>query len=158
MTLTQSAILTSPIGKIGVNVQENQLISLEFLKGAQLRSYTLPHAQLVVQEITKYFSEIKQFYKFSFKFNPGGTSFQKRVWESLLDIPYGATKTYGQIASQLNTSARAIGNACRANPIPIIIPCHRVVSTNGLGGYCGQTNGTELQAKTWLLSHEHDVQ
>jgi len=157
MTPIYSAILTSPIGKIGVNVQENQLISLEFLKEARVKIYTSPQAQLVEQELTHYFSNSKHFYKFSFKINLSGTDFQQRVWQDLLRIPFGETKTYGQLASKLNTSARAVGNACRANPIPIIVPCHRVVSVSGLGGYCGKTDGTELHAKTWLLNHEHVI-
>jgi methylated-DNA-[protein]-cysteine S-methyltransferase len=157
MPPSYSAILTSPIGKIGINVEQNQLVSLAYLKNAKVKSYTQPQAQFISQELIKYFSEIKQFYKFSFKFNLVGTAFQKRVWECLLEIPIGSTKTYGQIASKLKTSARAVGNACRANPIPIIVPCHRVVSATGLGGYCGRTNGTELHAKTWLINHEHVV-
>ncbi len=157
MPLNHSAILTSPIGRIGVNVEKNQLVSLAFLENAKARCYSHPHTQVISQELTKYFSEIKQFYKFSFKLNLIGTPFQKRVWECLLEIPIGSTKTYGQIASRLKTSARAVGNACRANPIPIIVPCHRVVSATGLGGYCGQTDGTELHAKTWLINHEHVV-
>ncbi|MFV2060401.1 MAG: methylated-DNA--[protein]-cysteine S-methyltransferase [Gammaproteobacteria bacterium] len=157
MPPSYSAILASPIGNIGIKVEENQLVSLAYLENAKIRSSTLTHAQLISNELTKYFSEIKAFYNFSFKFNLIGTPFQKRVWQSLLEIPVGSTKTYGQIASKLKTSARAVGNACRANPIPIIVPCHRVVSAQGLGGYCGQTNGTELRAKSWLINHEHVI-
>lgn len=158
MAHSYSAVLASPIGKIGVNVQENQLISLKFLKEAELKHAVVPPVQAIVQQITRYFSDSKHLHQFSFSLNLIGTNFQKRVWQHLLEIPFGSTKTYGQIANKLNTSARAVGNACRANPIPIIVPCHRVVSANGLGGYCGQTKGTELHAKSWLLNHEHVVQ
>ncbi|HSC35545.1 MAG TPA: methylated-DNA--[protein]-cysteine S-methyltransferase, partial [Thermodesulfobacteriota bacterium] len=68
-----------------------------------------------------------------------GTPFQKSVWKKLLDIPYGETATYGDVAERVGKpgAARAVGNAVGANPIPIVIPCHRVLASNGLGGYSG---------------------
>lgn len=86
--------------------------------------------------------------------NLKGTEFQKRVWRALCAIPPGTTKTYGELAKQLNTSPRAIGNACRKNPLPIIIPCHRVVAKNSLGGYAGARIGNLLEIKKWLLRYE----
>ena len=85
---------------------------------------------------------------------PQGTLFQKSVWHELCKIPLGETRTYGEIAHKLNSSARAVGNACRKNPIQIIVPCHRVVSAKGLGGYAGETQGRQLDIKRWLLNHE----
>ncbi len=83
-----------------------------------------------------------------------GTLFQKSVWHELSKIPVGETRTYGEIAHKLNSSARAVGNACRRNPVQIIVPCHRVVSAKGLGGYAGETQGRQLDIKRWLLNHE----
>ena len=83
-----------------------------------------------------------------------GTLFQKSVWHELCKIPLGETRTYGEVANKLNSSARAVGNACRSNPIQIIVPCHRVVSAKGLGGYAGETQGRQLDIKRWLLNHE----
>ena len=83
-----------------------------------------------------------------------GTDFQRRVWQALKNIPVGQTRTYGQLAKQLNSSAQAVGNACRQNPLPIIVPCHRVVSKKGIGGFCGQTAGDAMEVKYWLLRHE----
>lgn len=83
-----------------------------------------------------------------------GTKFQKSVWRELRKIPLGETRTYGEIAKKLNSSARAVGNACRKNPIQIIIPCHRVISAKGIGGYAGETEGKQLNIKRWLLKHE----
>lgn len=80
-----------------------------------------------------------------------GTAFQRRVWAEMQKIPPGHVKTYGQIAKILNSSARAVGTACGANPLPILIPCHRVVGQNGLGGYSG---GDGLDTKTSLLRLE----
>lgn len=82
------------------------------------------------------------------------TDFQKRVLTTLQNIPYGETRTYGELASALQTSPRAIGNACRRNPLPLLIPCHRVVSQSGLGGFSGQTNGTMIEVKQYLLTRE----
>jgi len=82
------------------------------------------------------------------------TPFQGKVLKQLQKIPYGETRTYGEIAKILKTSARAVGNACRNNPLPIIIPCHRVVAANGIGGYDGAKSGELLTIKRALLERE----
>jgi methylated-DNA-[protein]-cysteine S-methyltransferase len=83
-----------------------------------------------------------------------GTPFQRRVWEAMRAIPPGRTRTYGDLAAELGTSPRAIGGACRANPCPIVVPCHRVVGATGLGGFAGDTSGHKVEVKRWLLRHE----
>jgi methylated-DNA-[protein]-cysteine S-methyltransferase len=83
-----------------------------------------------------------------------GTAFQQRVWSLLRTIPAGETRTYGEISRLLGSAARAVGQACRANPCPIVVPCHRVVSARGLGGFAGATSGRQLAVKRWLLRHE----
>ncbi|MEY6432471.1 methylated-DNA--[protein]-cysteine S-methyltransferase [Thioalkalicoccus limnaeus] len=85
---------------------------------------------------------------------PIGTAFQQRVWAALRAIPPGATRTYGDLAATLETAPRAIGQACRTNPLPILIPCHRVVARSGLGGFSGENGGRQLAIKRWLLQHE----
>lgn len=85
---------------------------------------------------------------------PAGTPFQRRVWARLSAIPHGQTVTYGDLARELGTSARAVGGACRANPVPLVVPCHRVVAAQGLGGYSGERGGDWLAKKRWLLAHE----
>ena len=82
---------------------------------------------------------------------PAGTNFQRRVWRLMETIPCGQTMTYGAMAKALNSSARAIGTACGANPIPVIIPCHRVLAANGIGGYSGEGG---LKTKVALLRLE----
>lgn len=86
-----------------------------------------------------------------------GTLYQQRVWQALQQIPVGEVRTYGELSAQLKSSPRAVAQACRANPLPILIPCHRVVSASGLGGYMGQTTGPMLEIKRWLLHHETHV-
>lgn len=83
----------------------------------------------------------------------GGTAFQQRVWQAISDIPVGQTRTYSDIAKTLHSGPRAVANACGANHLPILIPCHRVVAKQGIGGFMGkQTNGVLI--KRWLLQHE----
>jgi len=87
-----------------------------------------------------------------------GSEFQRRLWDALVRIPRGRTLTYGEMAKQLGggdfESARAVGQACGDNRLPIVIPCHRVVAADGLGGFGHATGGFLLEAKRWLLMHE----
>lgn len=83
---------------------------------------------------------------------PAGSPFQQRVWSAMCEIPHGDTWTYGELASRADTAPRAVGGACGANPIPIIIPCHRVVAANGGGGYSGRGG---LKTKSALLDLEN---
>ncbi len=85
---------------------------------------------------------------------PPGSDFQSRVRAALLAIPPGEVRSYGELARQLGSSARAVGGACRRNPVPILVPCHRVVGAAGPGGYGGHTGGAALRRKLWLLRHE----
>ena len=83
------------------------------------------------------------------------TPFQRRVWKAIAATRSGQTLTYGGIAERLNTRPRAVGGACRANPVPIVVPCHRVISKSGeLRGYTGPTKGKGLKVKARLLRHE----
>lgn len=83
-----------------------------------------------------------------------GTEFQQKVWNALYQIPLGQTKTYGELAKELNTGSRALANACRKNPFPLIIPCHRVQAKTGIGGYAGASSGKLVNIKAALLKHE----
>lgn len=86
---------------------------------------------------------------------PAGTDFRRRVWEALRHIPRGETRTYGQVAKQVGSVARAVGQANRHNPIPIVIPCHRVLAGNGIGGYSGEWgDGKDVDRKRYLLRLE----
>ena len=83
-----------------------------------------------------------------------GTPFQLRLWEALCRIPRGKTRTYGELARELEGEARAVGQACGDNRLPIVVPCHRVVAANGIGGFAHSSGGYLLEAKRWLLLHE----
>ncbi len=91
---------------------------------------------------------------FDLPLSAGGTAFRRKVWEQIVAIPRGRTKTYGEIARRLASSARAVGQACGDNPLPIVVPCHRVVAADGLGGFAHHGSGFLIEAKRWLLEHE----
>ena len=83
-----------------------------------------------------------------------GTPFQRKLWEALCRIPRGKTRTYGDLARELDGEARTVGQACGDNRLPVVIPCHRVVAADGIGGFAHSTGGYLLEAKRWLLAHE----
>lgn len=107
----------------------------------------------VAEQLREYFAGTRR--DFDLPLAPEGTDFQRRVWEALRAIPFGGTCTYGDVAARVGSVARAVGQANRNNPIPIVIPCHRVLASNGIGGYSGENGeGKELDTKRWLLRHE----
>jgi methylated-DNA-[protein]-cysteine S-methyltransferase len=146
-------VLGSPIGPVGVTVSQERVDRVEFLD-ARSKPYSAdaPFAAEAAAHLTDYFSG--RCLEISLPLNLQGTDFQKRVWLLLAKIKPGEIRTYGDIAKELDSSPRAVGNACRSNPVPIIIPCHRVVSASGIGGFAGATSGRHLDAKRWLLAHE----
>jgi len=90
----------------------------------------------------------------SLKLKRQGRLFSNRVWERLLAVAFGQTLTYGALAKMLHTSPRAVAQACRSNPFPGIIPCHRIVAANGIGGFMGQSDGEYIALKQALLAYE----
>ena len=152
-----NAIIALPIEcshiKVGIHTHADQLAAIDFLPSSiDVKPADNAAARDVAVQLTNYFSNPS--YVFSLPLFMRGTAFQKRVWHALLTTKVGETCSYGQIADRLNSSARAVGGACRANPIPIVVPCHRVVAKQGIGGYCGQTSGPRMQIKQWLIEHE----
>ena len=149
-----SAIIHSPVGKLGFNIVDDKLVNLDFLIASKIK--LLPPGTSLAKEIVK---QLEHYFKNSgFKFDLPiqleGTIFQQRVWQALQTIATGNALSYGMLAQQLKSSARAIGNACRRNPVPIIVPCHRIVAANGIGGFNGARQGQPLNIKSWLLWHE----
>lgn len=109
----------------------------------------------LARELREYFSGARR--EFTLPLAPGGTEFQRRVWEALCRIPFGETRSYAQLAEALGRpgAARAVGQANRRNPLPILVPCHRVLAADGgLGGYLGEWEGGGTALKRWLLEHE----
>ena len=110
-------------------------------------------AERVVRQLQKYLDDAQ--FRFDLPLAPEGTAFRRRVWYALASIPVGESRTYGELARYLHTAPRAVGGACGANPIALVIPCHRVVGSQGsLGGFMGVTDGEPIAIKRWLLAHE----
>lgn len=146
-------VINTPIGKLGIEIKEGALVRLAYLaKTTSPKKQNSPLLDEVVAQLNAYFAN--PHHVFTLPICTFGTDLQKLIWKALSNIPVGTTKTYGELAQQLNTSPRVIGNACRANPLPIIIPCHRVVAANHMGGYAGQKQGKFIQIKKWLLEYE----
>lgn len=148
-----SVVLTSPIGKLGIIMHEYAVIAVDFV-GDEMPDSHDDVAAPVTAALSAYFSNPA--HVFNLERNAAGTPFQQRVWNALRDIPSGTTLTYGELAKKLNSSPRAVGQACRRNPIPIIVPCHRVIAAGDIGGYAGDKSGKLLDVKKWLLQHENN--
>lgn len=105
----------------------------------------------VTQEILAYLQQAHN--QFTLPAALNGSPFQEKVWRAIATIPLGQTRTYGELAKQLHSGPRAVANACGANRLPLLIPCHRVVAKHGLGGFM-QGKENALRIKRWLLAHE----
>lgn len=147
------AIITSPIGKLGIKTNASAITRIEFLPAT--KAELAPQnkiAESAIHALKKYFSNPSCIFVLPLALEI--TDFQKKVLHYLQKIPVGQTQSYGDIAKNINTSARAVGNACRRNPVPIIIPCHRVVAKKHIGGFSGDIDGIKIKMKKWLLDHE----
>ena len=151
---TEIAIIQTPLTKMALSFETEVLVAVDFFTQKNLLPPRSDMAKETCRQIEDYCAKQLNNLEFNIETLSKGTPFQKKVWQSLENIPVGKTMTYGELARQLNTSARAVGNACRANPIPLVIPCHRVVSKSGMGGYAGSRDGMPMKIKRWLLEHE----
>jgi methylated-DNA-[protein]-cysteine S-methyltransferase len=119
-----------------------------WLRGRVVKHGSLPLLETALRQLHEYFDNDRR--SFELSLDPGGTDFQRRVWQAILRIPFGETVSYGELARRVGGAPRAVGGAVGANPIPIVIPCHRVLGADGsLTGY-----GGGLRMKVWLLRHE----
>ncbi|HEY0634820.1 MAG TPA: methylated-DNA--[protein]-cysteine S-methyltransferase [Gammaproteobacteria bacterium] len=154
--LQSTLILASPLPgqlRLGVVIDSQGITQLDFVTTNALPSQGASALEAQLQrEVADYF--LKPLRCFQLPLSPAGTPFQQRVWRRMREIPAGTTLTYGELARELTSGARAVAAACRANPIPLLIPCHRVVARDGLGGYMGAMGGEALEIKRWLLHHE----
>jgi len=142
-----SIAVSSPVGRLTVSATPVAIISIAWMDEPQGE----PHALLIEarRQLEAYFE--RRLSHFDLPLMPAGSPFERRVWQAMRQIPYGQTRSYGELAMEVGSAPRAIGRACGRNPIPIIIPCHRVLARNGLGGYSG---GSGLATKRRLLELE----
>jgi methylated-DNA-[protein]-cysteine S-methyltransferase len=139
--------LHTPIGDITVFEQAGAIVSLDW--GWVPRQHPSPLLHTARDQLEAYFDG--KLTAFDLPLAPPGTPYRRQVWQALRDIPYGETRSYREIAAAIGGSARSVGQANGHNPIPLIIPCHRVVAANHIGGYSG---GDGLSTKRWLLDLE----
>lgn len=145
-----TAIIGSPLGSLMLTASDGALTGLDWTNDAESARTNTPVLAEASVELEGYFS--KTLRDFTIACLPEGDPFERAVWAAMCDIPYGVTATYGDLATIVGKPARAVGGACGRNPIPIIIPCHRVVGAGGrMVGYSGKGG---VETKQWLLQHE----
>ncbi len=151
--LPAQAVIAAPFGSLLLEADGEFLLDITLrTEIADLSAPAMPLLKEAARQFGCYFDDPR--WRFSLPLKIQGTAFQQRVWQAMIAIPLGSARTYGQLARQLGSGPRAVAGACRSNKFPIIIPCHRVVASRGLGGYCGDAEGPYLDVKRWLLRHE----
>ncbi|MHB8668274.1 MAG: methylated-DNA--[protein]-cysteine S-methyltransferase [Burkholderiales bacterium] len=151
------ARLATPFGIVGVRTEDAVLAEIVYLpRSAGTLAPANALAERACAQIEKYAADPG--YRFRLPLKQLGTAFQRRVWEQIAAIPLGETRTYGELARALRSAPRAVGQACGTNYFPLVIPCHRVVAADGLGGFAHASGGYLLEVKRWLLAHESRAQ
>jgi methylated-DNA-[protein]-cysteine S-methyltransferase len=136
-----------------VRCDETEILGLEFLPPRAERSPANALAAEAVRQLKSYLTDAG--FILSLPLQPAGTRFQRRVWDEIARIPSHQTKSYGELAKAIKSAPRAVGQACGANPYPVVVPCHRVIAADGgLGGFSRQSGEFFLEIKRWLLAHE----
>ena len=150
------ACVRAPFATLGITTTATHVTGIRFLspsvKALAPRRNTI--AFLACVQLQAYLDNPR--FEFDLPLRLSGTHHRLAVWEAMQRIPAGATRSYGDLAKELKSSARAVGGACGANPVPVVVPCHRVIAARGaIGGFMGASgDGFELGIKRWLLGHE----
>lgn len=139
--------LHTPLGALTISAEDDAIVAVDWGWGRDQTPTAL--LQEACGQLHAYLDGERT--SFELPLQPGGSAYQRRVWDALRAIPYGETRTYAELAAGAGGSARSVGGANRCNPIPILIPCHRVVGAAGVGGYSG---GEGLDTKRYLLALE----
>ncbi len=150
-----SAIISAPFGAMGIRCEAQQLRELVYLPPSFAeRAPSDALSEEVARQVQAYFDDAD--FVFNLPLLACGTDFQRRVWAAISSVPRGEVRTYGQIAKAVQSAPRAVGQACGANWVPLVIPCHRVTASGGLGGFAhhADNEGFHLNVKRWLLKHE----
>ena len=150
-----AAKVSAPFAVLGLRTNGSAVTEVDYLPTDEgLESPRDRIAERAVREIERYLADPQ--FRFSVPLAPGGTPFQRSVWDAIRAVPISQSRTYGEIARAVRSAPRAVGQACGANRIALIIPCHRVVGSRGsLGGFMGRTDAIfPLAIKRWLLTHE----
>lgn len=150
---TGRAILAAPGFCLGLRCNEDEILGIEFLEPCAEITPRTALAKEAVGQLHAWLADPA--FRFSLPLAPTGTPFQQKVWRGIAAIPCGQTLTYAALAAAVGSGPRAVGNACGANPYPVVVPCHRVVASGGnLGGFARNRGGFLIDVKRWLLAHE----
>lgn len=142
--------LNSPVGPLTIFADDDAIVSVDWGWAAENDEPPGALLETAREQMEAYFE--KKLERFDLPLTLHGTPFQRKVWSAIAAIPFGKVRTYGDLARELDTGARSLGGACGRNPIPIIVPCHRVLASDGgLGGYSGMDG---LDTKRFLLRLE----
>ncbi|MDP8566552.1 methylated-DNA--[protein]-cysteine S-methyltransferase [Methylophilus aquaticus] len=145
------ALVPAPFGFVGVRCDETGDALQLLMHALPLKAQPNPRASSIADQVAAYLDNPRS--QWQAIASSRGTAFQQRVWQAMREIPVGETCTYAQLAAAVHSGPRAVANACGANPLPLFNPCHRVVASNGMGGFMqGVAEGLEI--KRWLLAHE----
>jgi len=148
------AVLALPVARVALYGDEDVIDYIAYrAPDARLQSPATAPARRFAQQLAAYLEAAGG--GFDVPLREGvGSAYQRRVWRRLCAIPAGRPVSYGVLADEIGSGARAVAGACRANHFPLVIPCHRVVAKSGLGGFAGHRDGWQLELKQWLLRHE----
>ncbi|SAL27772.1 methylated-DNA-(protein)-cysteine S-methyltransferase [Caballeronia choica] len=149
-----NAIINAPFGKVGIRTDASSVREIVYLPAStDIIEPDSPLAREAARQIQRYLIEASM--HFDLPLASRGTAFQRRVWQAISSIPPGEVWTYGQLANAIGSVPRAVGQACGSNPLPIVVPCHRVVAASGLGGFAHHAGANFFtDVKRWLLAHE----
>ena len=143
----------TPFAVLGIRTLGDRITDIEYLqRGSAPLTPLNAAAERACREIERYLEDAEYVPQIAHEY--AGTAFQCKVWRSIATIPSGRTLTYKELARALCTAPRPVGGACGSNRIPIVIPCHRVISASGIGGFMHSTSADALSIKRWLLRHE----
>jgi len=147
------AVVAMPAMRVGVRAQGEAIGEIRYLPPAgALVAPRNALAARAVRQLERYAEDPD--FRFELPLAAAGTLFQRRVWQAIREIRRGQTLTYGEMARALASAARAVGQACGANPFPLVVPCHRVVGARSVGGFAHHGEGFHIEVKQWLLRHE----
>ncbi len=152
-----SARVKTPFATLGVITDDKHLLGIRFLPVSMNAQPPEPDsiAHLVCVQLQAYLDNPK--YQFDLPVRLSGHKHQLDIWNAMSAITPGKTRTYGDLAKEVGIDARAVGTACGQNPVPVVVPCHRIVAATGLGGFIGGTREESLAIKRWLLEHEQAI-
>jgi methylated-DNA-[protein]-cysteine S-methyltransferase len=147
------ARMATPFGVVGVRTAGGAIAAIVYLpRSAGTLAPADALAERACRQIERYLRDPAL--RWDLPLARAGTEFRRRVWRKIAAIRPGETRSYGALAKELGSAARAVGQACGDNPFPLVIPCHRVVAAGGLGGFAHRGGGFEVSIKRWLLAHE----